>query len=398
MTKRKVVSLRSRHRDAVVITGYDDADMVLRSPDVEQDASHPHSRFLAGTLLMLDGEAHGSRRRLESPLFSRSSLLRYEVEVLVDSIGQTFAWFGSHDSAARSRGDLVRIVRVMLHRIAATTVGLDVAPSLQESLEFVDCLKALMEGVEVGYDLRDGEAVVAEADRALEMFRRRYLKPSMDRRRRSSTAHPDLIGRMVAADHGFDDSLVLREAVLYVLAATVTTTRSIPHLFDQLHCWWESNPADRDLAHDATFLRSAASESLRLHPTTPAVHRRATAAFHTPDGTPIPAGSLILIDLRSANRDRRRFGPDADTFNPHRSTTEAPTPYGLAFGSGAHACIGRNLAMGSSGDEPPLGMIVRIMQSLADRCAIPDGDQVPVREDERLYDEFVSYPITWYEP
>nr|WP_228771467.1 cytochrome P450 [Actinokineospora iranica] len=55
-------------------------------------------------------------------------------------------------------------------------------------------------------------------------------------------------------------------------------------------------------------------------------------------GTPIAAGDLVVCSLSAANRDNT-LGEDIRTFNPHRK----PTPH-LAFGHGAHRCIGAELA------------------------------------------------------
>jgi cytochrome P450 len=54
--------------------------------------------------------------------------------------------------------------------------------------------------------------------------------------------------------------------------------------------------------------------------------------------TKIPAGSVMLFLLGSANRDDRRF-PDGDNFDIHRDVTRH-----LTFGNGIHLCMGSALA------------------------------------------------------
>ena len=52
----------------------------------------------------------------------------------------------------------------------------------------------------------------------------------------------------------------------------------------------------------------------------------------------IPQGSLVFVAIASANRDDRQF-PDPDTLN----ITREPNKH-LAFGHGAHFCLGASLA------------------------------------------------------
>jgi len=55
-------------------------------------------------------------------------------------------------------------------------------------------------------------------------------------------------------------------------------------------------------------------------------------------GVTVPAGSVMLLLVASANRDERRL-PDADSFDIHRKIV-----HNLTFGYGIHFCLGAALA------------------------------------------------------
>ena len=57
------------------------------------------------------------------------------------------------------------------------------------------------------------------------------------------------------------------------------------------------------------------------------------------DGVPIPSGSRVMLGWGAANRDREKFGPDADRFDIFR---QGPTH--IAFGHAYHFCLGAPLA------------------------------------------------------
>jgi cytochrome P450 len=57
------------------------------------------------------------------------------------------------------------------------------------------------------------------------------------------------------------------------------------------------------------------------------------------DGVAIPKGAMVWVMFGSANRDEAVF-PDPDAFDPERPNLKES----LAFGRGAHFCIGAPLA------------------------------------------------------
>ena len=93
----------------------------------------------------------------------------------------------------------------------------------------------------------------------------------------------------------------------------------------------------REVVEDRSLVPRVIDETLRFEPT-----GHATARYVMRDvdyyGTTIPAGSPILLQLASANRDPRRY-TDPDVFDIHRDDIQH-----LTFGFGVHYCLGANLA------------------------------------------------------
>ncbi|MCB9372293.1 MAG: cytochrome P450 [Microthrixaceae bacterium] len=90
----------------------------------------------------------------------------------------------------------------------------------------------------------------------------------------------------------------------------------------------------RRLLDDPTLLPGAVEELLRLLSPVQGLARTVTTDVEL-HGRTIPAGRKVLLVYGSANRDRDEFGPDADELDVAR-----PLGHHLAFGSGAHHCLG----------------------------------------------------------
>ena len=88
------------------------------------------------------------------------------------------------------------------------------------------------------------------------------------------------------------------------------------------------------LVADSALIPGAVEEALRLVSPVQGLARTVTADV-TLHGRTIPAGRKVLLAYGSANRDPDEFGPDADAFDVAR-----PIAHHLAFGSGAHHCLG----------------------------------------------------------
>ncbi len=118
-------------------------------------------------------------------------------------------------------------------------------------------------------------------------------------------------------------------------AGNETTTRLIGWTAKVL----ADHPDQRaELVADPSMIPNAIEEVLRYESPAPHVGRCVARQDLVVHGTEVPAGSVMLFLLGSANRDDRRF-PDGDTFDIHRSDGRH-----LTFGNGIHLCMGAALA------------------------------------------------------
>jgi cytochrome P450 len=92
------------------------------------------------------------------------------------------------------------------------------------------------------------------------------------------------------------------------------------------------------LVDDPSLIPNAVEEILRFDG--PVLYHRRTAKVDTEiGGVAIPAGARIMMCFASADHDPGQFGSDADAFHVDRADAEMH----LAFGKGAHLCLGAPL-------------------------------------------------------
>jgi cytochrome P450 len=96
-------------------------------------------------------------------------------------------------------------------------------------------------------------------------------------------------------------------------------------------------------------------EALRLHPPVPSDSKFAIRSDTWPDGTYIPARSLITYQPYAMGHNEEIYGPDVLTFRPERflnlgtttkTTTTEPSPFSFSvFNAGPRLCLGKPLAL-----------------------------------------------------
>jgi hypothetical protein len=192
-------------------------------------------------------------------------------------------------------------------------------------------------------------------------------------------AAQDVISVLLDEDPSVDDDTLVRNCILYVVAAINTTAAAVVHAVDRLLEWFVGHPEDRALRTDRHFLRRAAGETLQIYPPSPGALRRAERDATTPSGPHIADGELCILHVSRANLDEERFGECPADFNPNRDVSGAK-PYGHTFG-GRHTCIGRPLALPSntSPDEMTDGVIVKVLRTVFEAGVEADPERPPKR-------------------
>lgn len=167
----------------------------------------------------------------------------------------------------------------------------------------------------------------------------------------------DLIAQLVAAgaqDESLSDTMIRTVIANLLLGGVSTTTNLLGNLLYRMlldPTVWAA------LAADPSLIPVAVEESLRHTPPIPVVLRTCIRDVQIA-GETVRAGERVVLGIASANRDESVF-PDAATFRLDRGVQldakarasgdaraggDGGQPESLAFGSGAHLCLGEHLA------------------------------------------------------
>ena len=160
---------------------------------------------------------------------------------------------------------------------------------------------------------------------------------------RSKNPSDDIVTELLNAEFtdetGAERKLTRDELLMLVnvvaAAGNETTTRLIGWAAKVLA---EHPDQRRQLVADRSLIPQAIEELLRMEAPAPHVARYVTADVEH-YGQTVPQGSVMMFLVGAANRDHRQFPPDGDVFDIHRNVRSH-----LAFGVGAHYCLGAALA------------------------------------------------------
>ena len=155
-------------------------------------------------------------------------------------------------------------------------------------------------------------------------------------RERSARPQDDLVSAIVDPAHGksLSELEVINFVVLLLAAGNETTTNLIGNATNALL----AHPEELAKVNaDPSRIPGMLEEVLRYDPPVQLLYRNTTCDVVL-SGREIPAGSIVVPILASANRDESRF-PKADCFDVERDAKGH-----IAFGFGVHFCLGASLA------------------------------------------------------
>jgi cytochrome P450 len=271
-----------------------------------------------------DGPGHAGPRRLIMPSLTNRAVQRFRgraQEIVDDGL------------AGKERGGELRVVEELGFRLpyylTCDLLGIpdvDNADELRswtwKSLELID---AFLPDEQLREDL-EASAFLAAHLREVAAWKRDHLGDDL------------FSAVIVAADAGEvmrPEQVIPYVHTLYLAGMHTTvnqTALSLLALFERRDQW------DLLLARPA-LLENAVEELLRFEPTAQYMRRVPEHDIEI-DGVTIPSGTEVVCWIASANRDDRKWGSNADDLD----ITRPDARQHLAFGKGAHVCVGSWLA------------------------------------------------------
>ncbi|WP_031064201.1 cytochrome P450 [Streptomyces sp. NRRL WC-3742] len=322
----------------ILLSRHAECDRVLRNPafrvEDEQwmDANlpgageHPAVHSLMAEMVNCNPPHHERLRRLVGTAFSprRIAELRPAVTALVDSLLDRLA-------AGAGAGAAVDFMSGFALPLPITVIGELLGLPEADRAWFAPRVEAVTRAIE--QDLT-GEALKT-ADRAVEELWER-LGDLVEQRRRDP--RPDLVSTLIAAREADGDRLSRRELLanlVLLYSAGYETTSNL--LGNGLATLLSRPELLARLRAESGRIGPWVEEMLRHTPPITLASRWAAEDTELA-GVPLRRGAEVLLLLGSANRDESRY-PDPDRFDPDR-----PVAANLAFGAGAHYCLGAVLA------------------------------------------------------
>ncbi|HEY1447003.1 MAG TPA: cytochrome P450 [Caulobacteraceae bacterium] len=297
-----------------------EVDAVLTRRILDQGIEGAPEREGVGSILLLDDPDHARiRGPLAQALYKRVARCRPQVEAVVSETLDRLE--------GRESFDLMAEVSLPVPiDVIARILGVDTA----RNAEFRDWSEGLIQSLNPLRTPAQTEHLI-RASQALGGFMHGMLQM------RRAKGEDDLVTDMVelqAAGADLPDADLITNLISLLVAGNLTTTDLIGNgarLF-------LLNPGElAKLAADPSLIGAAVEEVLRFEPPVDITGRIASREMEV-RGCPVHTSQSMLLSLRAANRDPAVF-EKPDRFD----ITRKKSPH-VAFGGGAHICIGAPLA------------------------------------------------------
>jgi hypothetical protein len=271
-------------------------------------------------MIEMDPPQHTAFRKLVSRVFTgrRVAELEAQVRAIVNGYLDAIAPLGSADLVASLSGPVpMDVISVML--------GIP-EPDRPELRRLADKLMIREDGkIEMPPEAIDGMLGLVG-----------YFND--DLRDRRTTRRAGLISDLLDLEvdgRSLDELELLGFCILFVIAGHETTTKLLANAIELL----AEHPDQRArLVDDPALTPDAVEEVLRHRNSTQYMHRTLTRGVEL-HGETMREGDSVLLVIGAANHDEREFGPTAERFDIDRRPERH-----LAFGYGAHFCLGAALA------------------------------------------------------
>ncbi|MDE2301107.1 MAG: cytochrome P450 [Sphingomonadales bacterium] len=346
MRARGPVGRMDSRRDVVMVTGFAEAAAVLvdgatfsavisaagptaplpftpAGADITAQIAENHHRFVGSeSLLSYDGARHSASRMVLNRLFTPSRLKANEeyMHRLADRMA----------TEAIARGTSETIGEIATPYVTLVIADLLGVPEEDREALFASVLTGPPPG---SLDNADAGASLAPLARAMGGFFAGYITE------RRASPRGDVLTDLATATHPDGSLLSIEELIIlavFVFAAGQDTSAKL--LGNAIRYLAENRDMQDHLRACPADIGDFIEEMLRLEGSSKVTHRLVAKDTEL-GGVALPAGTKLVASLAGANRDPARWD-DPNAFVLHRPRIREH----LAFGRGAHTCIGAPLA------------------------------------------------------
>jgi cytochrome P450 len=300
------------------VYSYDEVDRVLKDSETFSSVVFEKSMvFVFGpTILAMDGHEHVAHRNVIGHAFRPKAVEEWKERLIAPIVHSLIDAF-----IGRGEANLVRELNFRFPiQVIARMLGIPSEDSglfLRRSIEMISIAVNVDRGLQASAALRD------------------YLAPFVEERRRDPK--DDLISVLATAEvdgQRLPDEHIYGFLRLLLPAGAETTYRLLGNL---LFALLTNTDQLEELRADRSLMPRAIEEALRWEAPVQQTAREVMRDGVEIAGTPIPKGQAVSVSLGAGNRDASKYD-DPDRFDLHRNG-----PPHLAFGGGAHFCIGAHL-------------------------------------------------------